>query len=66
MNVRPPSWDDLEEVARLVADCDVADTGRIDMTLDDLRRDWSNPDVDLALRMEGGRVVFTRKDGRPY
>jgi mycothiol synthase len=48
VNVRAPSWDDLPEVAQLVADCDRADTGRVDMTLDDIRRDWSNPDVDLA------------------
>jgi uncharacterized cupin superfamily protein len=26
----------------------------------------SYPDVDLAARMVGGKLIFSRKDGRPY
>ena len=47
MIVRAPTWDDLGEVARLVAVCDETDIGRVDMTLDELRRDWRSPGSEL-------------------
>lgn len=47
MIVRAPTWDDLGEVARLVAVCDETDLGRVDMTLDELRRDWRSPGSEL-------------------
>jgi mycothiol synthase len=63
VNVRAPSWDDLGEVARLVAACDIADLGRVETTSDDLHRDWRNPGLRLEhdawlIELDGGLAGY--------
>lgn len=37
---RPPTWDDLQGIADLIAACDVDAYGRADYTAEDLTADW--------------------------
>jgi ribosomal protein S18 acetylase RimI-like enzyme len=46
--IRPPRDADAEGVLAVLLARDVADIGRPDFSLDDLRADWSTPGVDLA------------------
>jgi mycothiol synthase len=48
MNVRAPEAGDAEAVLALIVARDVADLGRPDYTLDDVRTDWAAPGIDLA------------------
>ncbi len=54
--VRTPRMDDLQAVYELVRDCDLADNGIEDFTLEDFRSAWQEPDFDLA---SDGWVVVT-------
>ncbi len=49
VNVRAPEPDDAPAVLELIVARDVADLGRPDYTLDDVKGDWGSPDIDLAL-----------------
>ena len=49
MNVRAPEPDDAPAVLELIVARDIADLGRPDYTLDDVKGDWASPDIDLAL-----------------
>jgi len=48
MDLRPPAPEDAPAVLELIVARDVADLGRPDYTLDDVRADWSAPGIDLA------------------
>jgi mycothiol synthase len=47
LSVRAPSAGDAESVAELIETCDVAEHGEPDQTLEDLRADWENPELNL-------------------
>jgi mycothiol synthase len=49
MKVRAPEPSDAQAVLELIVARDVADLGRPDYTLDDVRADWSSPGIELAL-----------------
>jgi mycothiol synthase len=49
VNVRAPEPDDASAVLELIVARDVADLGRPDYTLDDVKADWASPGIDLAL-----------------
>ncbi len=60
--VRPPEMDDLEAVHKLLEACDIADYGKPDITLDELRTEWQAPNFDMEndawmVSAPGGRVV---------
>ncbi len=60
--VRPPEMDDLEAVHKLIEACDIADDGKPDITLDELRTEWQGPNFDMEndawmVSAPGGRVV---------
>jgi mycothiol synthase len=48
MRVRPPEPNEAPAVLELVVARDIADIGRPDYTLEDVRADWSAPGIDLA------------------
>ena len=48
MNVRAPEAGDAEAVLDLIVARDVADLGKPDYTLEDVRTDWAAPGIDLA------------------
>ena len=45
---RPTARDDLEATFRLVADCELHDSGSVDVAMSDIAADWDRPDFDLA------------------
>ena len=45
--VRAPTMGDAESVAELIQTCDITEHGEPDMTLEDLRADWKNPELCL-------------------
>lgn len=45
--IRPPTMDDLETVFELMKACQQEDMGQVDMTLEDLRTDWTDVDFDI-------------------
>lgn len=47
--VRAPTWDDLHSVADLIIACDIADTGKPDYSVEQLRDDWEREPFSLAL-----------------
>jgi len=49
VNVRPPQPGDAEAVLDLIVARDIADLGRPDYTLEDVRADWAAPGVDPEL-----------------
>lgn len=61
MVLRPPGPEDAEAVLAVVTARDVADIGRPDYTLEDVRADWRTPGIDPArdcfLVEEDGRVI---------
>ena len=61
MEVRAPRPADAPAVLELIVARDVADLGRPDYTLEDVRADWSAPTIDLArdafLVEDGGRAL---------
>ena len=48
MHLRAPEPADAETVLELIIARDIADLGRPDYTLDDVRTDWTAPGIDLA------------------
>jgi mycothiol synthase len=48
MRLRPPEPDDAHAVLELIIARDIADLGRPDYTLEDVRSDWGAPDLDVA------------------
>jgi mycothiol synthase len=58
-HARAPRWDDLEEVAALVAEADTAHIGEPDVDVDDIRHDWEAEGFD----MEQDAVLLTTDDG---
>jgi mycothiol synthase len=48
MRLRAPEPDDAHAVLDLIVARDIADLGRPDYTLEDVRSDWSAPGIDLA------------------
>ena len=58
MELRPPVPEDAPAVLELIVARDVADLGRPDYTLEDVRADWSAPGIDARARRvarRGGR-----------
>ncbi len=49
MKIRAPAPDDASAVLDLIVARDIADLGRPDYTLEDVRADWAAPGFDLAL-----------------
>jgi mycothiol synthase len=47
MRLRPPEPDDAHAVLELIIARDIADLGRPDYTLDDVRSDWAAPGIDV-------------------
>jgi mycothiol synthase len=47
MRLRPPEPDDAHAVLELIIARDIADIGRPDYTLDDVRSDWAAPGIDV-------------------
>jgi mycothiol synthase len=47
MQLRPPEPDDAHAVLELIIARDIADLGRPDYTLDDVRSDWAAPGIDV-------------------
>ena len=68
VTVRAPSADDLEAVLELVLARDIADLGRPDYTLEDLRADWADADLarDAWVAEAGGEGIagYAILDGR--
>jgi mycothiol synthase len=48
MRLRPPESDDAHAVLDLIIARDIADLGRPDYTLEDVRSDWVAPGIDIA------------------
>jgi mycothiol synthase len=48
MRLRPPEPDDAHAVLELIIARDIADLGRPDYTLEDVRSDWGAPDIEVA------------------
>jgi mycothiol synthase len=48
MRLRPPEPDDAHAVLELIIARDIADLGRPDYTLEDVRSDWGGPGIDVA------------------
>jgi mycothiol synthase len=48
MRLRPPEPDDAHAVLELIIARDIADLGRPDYTLDDVRSDWAAPGIDVT------------------
>jgi hypothetical protein len=46
--VRPPTMDDLLVVHKLIEECDIAEYGEPEITLDDLRILWQSPTFNMA------------------
>lgn len=46
--VRPATWDDLDAVATLLRDADLADLGEQDFSIEELKDDWRQPQLDMA------------------
>ncbi len=46
--VHPPTMDDLESVYKLIEECDIAEYGEPEITLDDLRILWQSPTFNMA------------------
>lgn len=61
LTARAPTMDDVEAVTALVAACQVADQGLVDIDADDVRSDWQRPSFDLerdcVLVLDGERLV---------
>ena len=61
MQLRSPVASDAGAVLELIVARDIADLGRPDYTLDDVRADWSTPELDLArdawIAEEDGRAL---------
>jgi len=61
---RPATAADAEAVLEVIVACDIADVGEPDFTLDDVRDEWRNPEIDLAAdsflvgRPGGGLVAY--------
>jgi mycothiol synthase len=76
LSVRAPSMDDLESVADLIEVCDVTTHGEPDYSLEDLRVDWQNPELNLETdawvvvapgeQVVGYAVMFNRENLRLY
>jgi mycothiol synthase len=45
--VRAPRWEELEAVVELIRECEVADEGGAEMTVDDVRSQWTRGRFDL-------------------
>ena len=60
MQLRSPVASDAGAVLELIVARDIADLGRPDYTLDDVRADWSAPGLDLARD-----AWIAEEDGRP-
>jgi mycothiol synthase len=62
--VRPPSPEDLEAVLEVILARDVADLGRPDYTLEDLRADWAQADLarDAWVAEDGGIAGYAILD----
>jgi mycothiol synthase len=48
MQVRPPEPSDAPAVLELIVARDIADLGKPDYTLEDVKNDWSSPGIELA------------------
>jgi mycothiol synthase len=48
MRLRPPESDDAHAVLELIVARDIADLGRPDYTLEDVRSDWGAPGIDVG------------------
>jgi mycothiol synthase len=65
IQTRPATAADADAVLELITACDIADVGQPDFTLDDLRDEWANPEVDLAAdsllveAADGGVAAYT-------
>jgi mycothiol synthase len=46
--VRHATFDDLEAVTRLIAACQMAESGQVEVTTEEMRAEWSEPGHDLA------------------
>lgn len=57
-SARPPTMNDADAVADVIAACQLADTGEAEMTAEELRRDWQ--EINLAEEA----VVVVAPDGR--
>jgi mycothiol synthase len=67
---------DVESVAELIETCDIAEHGEPDQTLEDLRVDWRNPELNLETdarvvvtsreRVVGYAAMFNRENVRLY
>jgi mycothiol synthase len=74
--VRPPTVDDLEAVAELIKMCEIAEQVEPDYPVEDLRADWSNPQINLETdawvvvepdeRIVGYALIFNLENVRLY
>jgi mycothiol synthase len=69
MRLRAPEQDDAPAVLELVVARDIADLGRPDYTLDDVRADWSAPGLELArdawlVEQDGDALGYALLDDR--
>ncbi len=74
LTVRAPTMGDMESVAELIDICSIAEHGEPDFTLEDLRVDWQNPELNLETdtwvvvtpgeRIVGYAVMFNRENVR--
>src|SRR5215210_9051796 len=69
MHLRAPEPADAPAVLELIIARDIADLGRPDYTLDDVRADWSAPGIDLAndawlAENDGTPLGYALLDGR--
>jgi mycothiol synthase len=46
--VRPATWHDLEAVGTLLRAADLADLGEVDFSIEELKDDWRQPQLDMA------------------
>jgi mycothiol synthase len=46
--VRSATWDDLDAVAKLLVAADLADLGEQDFSIEELKDDWRQPQLDMA------------------
>jgi mycothiol synthase len=46
--VRPATWDDLDAVAKVLIEADLADLGEQDFSIEELKDDWRQPQLDMA------------------
>jgi mycothiol synthase len=45
---RPATWDDLEAVGALLRAADLADLGEVDFSIEELKDDWRQPQLDMS------------------